>query len=264
MTKNTIKIFSLFTVLIMVIGILLFNIFNTNLDLQSDDVKELYSYLGNDSITKCSGELFYITNYSSYTSAEEDILICNAYLYASDAGESVSFDVTSDNVCEIDDLTILSSDGLTCLATKYDIATIKDAYYNIYNEELTEYVSFDLFNLTTCVYSEANDAYYCYNSNESSNSTVEYSSVYRLIKTAVKHIDGSITIKEYFINITDDYCNTDLTDNNPNFLCFSAYEEFTQTDEIDTDFMKTYAAVYVHTFEEDDGNYYWVSSEKIS
>lgn len=264
--KENNKFYLIVVLLLTLLGIFIYMFFNTNLRLNSDTVTQLYSYIGNESLTNCNSSLFYTGSTSSYTSADDDALLCNAYLYIEGSGEEVEFEVGEEETCSVDAL-LLDNDYNQdiCTATKYLVEDLEDAYFTIYGYDLEEYSTFTLSNGNICSYNEADGYYYCY-AGFDEEITISLSSAitYRLLKSAVDKSDDTIVIKDYFINLVDSKCYTDVDLNSQVSTCttyISSNEDLT----IDSSFMKSYAAIYEHVFEMDtDGNYHWVSSTKIS
>lgn len=263
------KVASLFMVIVLTIsllGILIYMFFYTNISLTGDTVTELYSYLGNDKITNCADDLFYLSSGASYSTMDSESLLCNAYLYVEDSGVEVEIEEgDEEGICSIDTLLLATDyESDICTALQYNIETLSDAYYTIYGETLTSYDSFSLSNGTVCSFNEDDGYYYCYSSAEEITISLSSDITYRLLKSAVDVYDGTIVIRDYFLNISDSTCYADIANTNKNYDCTSYIEEFSDL-QIDNDFMKSYSGLYEHTFEQDEnGDYHWISTEKIS
>lgn len=265
MTKDNKKMFMIIVFLMSILGILVYMFLFTNLSLSGEVTTSLYAYLGNDNLISCDGELFYTSSESTYYTIDDDLLICNAYLYSLDSGEEVILEADDDlDTCLLGAVSILiDEDEVGCTTTMYPIENIKDAYYTIYGKILDEYLTFYLTDSTTCSYIEDDEAYYCYQSSDETIITFGSAFNYRLLKSSVKKYDDTIVITDYFMNIIDQTCYEDFGENNKNYDCSNYIEEQTNI-TVDSNFMKSYAALYEHTFEEVDGVYHWVSSIKIS
>ncbi|MFI3260112.1 MAG: hypothetical protein R3Y13_00135 [bacterium] len=263
MTKKNYSIFFGIIFVIAIVGILNYLLCNKNLSVNDSKVLELYSYLGNDSITICDGSIFYSENVSNYSNAEESLLICNAYLYSDREGEVLELD-TVDGVCSIDDMKIAPmSDIDACQVTKYEVGDIEQAYLELYGNELTDYEPFVINTSMKCSYNEKNLSYYCYYPAYEVLVSSDSSKIYRLIKNVIEETDGTILIRDYFIYVKSETCYTDLDAKNKNDNCTIQFNKKSDL-VIDTSFMKNYGTLYEHTFEYNDGNYYWINSEKIS
>lgn len=266
MTKEYNKLFLVIVLGISLIGILIYMFLFTNLNLTGDTVTDLYSYLGNDQVTNCSADLFYISSGVTYDTMDSDALICNAYLYIEDSGEVVEISQGEEEGTCVMDTLLLATDyeADICTATKYSTDDLTNAYYDIYGKTLDSYESFYLSNGNVCSYNENDEYYYCYASSEEITISLSSTITYRLLKSAVDVYDGSIVIRDYFINIADSTCYTDIENTNTQYDCTSYIEDFSDL-QIDSSFMKSYSGVYEHTFKEDEnGDYHWVSSIKIA
>lgn len=264
--KDINKIFMIFVLSIILIGVLIYMILFTNLSLNGELTTELYSYIGNDQVTNCDDDLFYLSEGVTYDSLDASALICNAYLFIESSGEELEVNESSEEgTCEIDALLLSTDYGSdVCTATKYDVDELSDAYYTIYGKTLETYESFSLSNGDICEFNVSDSNYYCYASTDevavSFNSTITY----RLLKNSVDVYDGTIVIRDYFLNINSSTCYEDITIDNKNYDCTYAVEDFSEL-QIDTNFMKTYGSIYEHTFTKDvNGDYHWISTTKIS
>ncbi len=263
MTKN--KFFITIVLFISVIGVLIYTLLYTNLKIDNKKVTNLYSYIGNDNLTKCADDLFYLSDGASITSLSENALICNAYLNVVDKGTEEKFALEEEGSCKVGSL-LLSPDNNSneCTALKYNLNDIKESYYNIYGTSLSSFETFSLQNGNVCSFNEIDNMYYCYKSASETTIDLSQSNVYRLLKSAVDVYDGTIVLKDYFLNISNNVCYIDINNNNKNYDCINFLKD-NPNYEIDIKFMKKYGTLYEHTFKKDNnGEYHWIKSKKIA
>lgn len=265
MNKEKSLLFLIIVMGISLVGVIIYMFLYTNINLSDDLVSELYSYIGNDQISNCNDPLFYESGIVNREESDSSALLCNAYLQLTNSLETVEIEENEEGSCSIDALLLVTDyNSDVCTATKFSLDTIKDVYFSIYGQTLTEYVSFELSNDKICEYNAEDGFYYCFNASDEMTVSLVSSITYRLLKSAVKVYDGTFVIRDYFININDSNCYHDLANLNKHYTCTNYIVDNPDV-QIDSLFMRTYSGLYEHTFKSDDnGGYYWISSKKIS
>lgn len=236
------------------------------LDMQSDEITNLYSYLGEVDVNRCGGLNQYSGEEVTYDTISNEHKLCMAYYHLAD--EEITqdqIDVTSTNdndvsVCEVGEgIKLVAEEGEdTChyqIINQNDLAV---AYQNIYGQKLPDDESFYI-NGTDACYLNGED-YYCGEAETFVVSLTPESTIYRLMNKAVEKMNGDIVITDYYLRISDNKCYSSNTTEEEISACSSALSE-NENLEIDATFVQEHGMLYEHTFKQDsNGNYYWYSS----
>lgn len=236
------------------------------LDMESDEITQLYSYLGEVDVNRCGGLNQYTGEEVTYDTISNDHKLCMAYYQL--AGDKIAkeqMDVTSTNdndvsICEV-------GEGIRLVAEeKEDIchyqiierSALSDAYQTIYGEEIPDDASFYINGTDACYLN--GDAYYCGEAETFVVSLSPEATIYRLMNKAVEKMNGDIVIEDYYLRISGNKCYSSNDSSDEISACSTALAE-NENVAIDSAFVQKYGALYEHTFKQDtNDNYYWYSS----
>lgn len=262
--KNAIIILTV----IVIITILVIIVLNTglfgNLNTESEKVKDLYSYVSNNELSRCNG----LINYQDKKVTAKDLSVSDKLCYVTNNDnfnekkfkKEILKVIKKDNVCSLEKGKVFATDnykGKKCTVKKYDKKLINDLYEKIYGETLKdENVSFMIDEYNICYYHK--DSYYCGLAESFTFTIGNDSMIYRIIDKAVEK-GNKITIYDYFLKIDDNKCYTSYNGTNTNNDCNNKIDDKTK---INSKFIKKYGTLYKHEFTKKDGNdyYSWVSS----
>lgn len=254
MNKNSKFILLLSICIIAVLGIF-FIIKGQELDIESEEIKKLYHYLGEENESHCNG----LNVYKDKTVTKDDISLenklCLAY-FESENKETGELPVTGTNknkvkICQKGDITI-ASDEKTCNYTKISKEELNSSYKTMYGEDINEFKTFYISSKNAC-YLEGD--YYLCGAAETYNYIISApTKIYRVLTKAIKKGE-EIILTDYYLKISDGKCyavgNTENTD------CTKALEN----NEINIDFLKKYGSKYEHVFKHEKNTpYHWVKS----
>lgn len=232
------------------------------LDMESEQVKELYSYLGEVDIYHCGGLNTYSDKTITKSEISPDNLLCMAYYNLTEKKketvESKEKNKNGDKICKVgENITFAADDDESnCNYNVIKTSELSASYKDIYGEEIVEYKDFEITSDKKCFLEE--DTYYCGTTETFTYSITPQSTVYRLMKKAVKELNGDIIIYDYFLKDSAGKCYSKNSYTEENEECTNALKDAT----IDKDFLKKYASTYKHTYKKDEnGNYYWLKSE---
>ena len=132
------------------------------------------------------------------------------------------------------------------------------AYKEVYGEDIVEYKDFDIDSDKKCILE--GDTYYCGTTETYTYSITPESTIYRLMKKAVKELNGDIIIYDYFLKEAAGKCYSKNNYQNENENCSNA---LSKNITIDKSFLKKYGTTYKHTYKKlaDSDNYYWEKTE---
>lgn len=262
MTKK--KIISILAVVcIIIILCLAFILSDKELDLESEQVKSLYKYLGEVDIYHCGGLLTYSENTVTKDTLSVSNKLCMAYYELSDEQKtSKNMDSTEINkndlkICKVGENAVFTTedDQDYCSYVEINLNDLNQAYEKIYGENNTSQDSFYITNSDAC-YLEG-DVYYCGKAETFTYSLMPEATIYRLLNKAVTKLNGDIVIYDYYLKVSNDKCYLANDTSSEDTTCTKALK-----DTIDAEFVRKYAALYKHTYQKDEnGNYYWVKSE---
>ena len=263
MKKKVVMIGSI--VVVIALLFLVFFLGNRPLDLKSDEITTLYSYLGDVNINICGGLNQYTGDEVTYDSLSNNNKLCLAYykLNNNQIVEDVS-EITKTNeydldICEVGEGSLfVSGEDKKChykIISKDDLAT---SYEKIYGNELPHEEEFYISNNHAC-YLEG-DEYYCGEAVTFTQSLTPESVVYRLMNKAVKELNGNIVIFDYYLKISGNKCYLSNSFDDENTECSKELENNPNL-EINEDFVLKYGSLYKHTYKQDkNNNYYWFMS----
>ena len=249
---------------LLVIGLVIVFVIINSKKLATDDklVLNLYNYLGSNDLNICGGLAIYSNELVDETKLDVSQKICNAY-YQLDLDESYIIKIDKskkNNTCSVGENIVFATDDVeneTCNVTKVESKLINDKYKEIYGKDIENLEQFQYDATTVCYYE--NDYYYCGLSDGYTLTFGNEPQTYRTIKEAIKSGD-ELYIYDYFLKIVNDECFYNFTDNQKNEDCTN---NLISDKDIDFDFMKKYGTLYKHTFKENNGSYYWISSTPV-
>ena len=251
-------------VIIVVVILLVIFLGDKRLDLESDQVQTLYTYLGEVDVNRCGGLNAYTGEEVMYDTISNENKLCMAYYALSDdekSSESTEVTTTNENdinLCEIGEGIRLASDedDNTCNYTVISENDLNNAYQKIYDQESPDEESFYISSTEACFLEEGE--YYCGNSETSKVTIVPEATVYRLLNSASKKMNGDIVITDYYLRVSNNKCYANNSSNDEISACSTALEGDT---EVTREFVQEYGTLYEHTFKQDDnGAHYWYSS----
>ena len=261
-------VFVLGLVVVVIVLVLIIFIGDRPLDLESEEVTQLYSYLGEVNAYHCGGLNQYTGEEVTYDDIANNHKMCIAY-YELDSSslehQSASIVEVNDSdipICEVGEGILITAeeDEDLCYYQVVSKSDLASAYEKIYGQELPEEESFDINVMDVCYLQ--GDNYYCGGAETFDFSLASEATIYRLLDKAVETIQGDIVISDYYLRISNNACyssngNADMEISD----CTSALAENPDT-EITTSFIQQYGVIYQHTFKKDQNdNYYWFASE---
>lgn len=254
--------------IIVVIVVVLLAIFlgDKTLDLESDEIANLYSYLGEVDVSHCGGLNQYTGDEVTYDTLSNGNKLCMAYYELND--QVISKDnaqVTSTNdqdvpVCEIGEgIRLAAEEGEeTCNYQVIKQEDLANSYRTVYGEDIPGDESFYISGTEACYLN--GDEYYCGDAETFVVSLAPEATIYRLPNRAVEKMNGDIVITDYYLKISGNKCYFSNNTDDEVTACTTLLEENENVD-IDSEFVQEYGVLYEHTFKQDqDGNYYWYSS----
>jgi len=259
-------------VIIIIVAILLvaaiFFIGDKKLDLESDEIKNLYSYLGEVDIYRCGGLITYNDNETTKEDISSENSLCNAYYNTNEnklktnSIESTDTNSNKIKICKVGDKTTIAAneDSKECTYNTISKEDLNETYKKIYGEDIKTYEEkFQISDSKTC-YLEG-ETYYCGEAETYTYSLGNDATIYRLMDKALKTHNGKITITDYFLKISSNKCYASNNSTNELTTCS---EEITSGKKIDAELIKKYGSLYKHTFVKDaNENYYWNKSENV-
>lgn len=264
MKKKVVVILGIIAIIIVVLLVIFLG--DKNLDLTSDNVKKLYSYLGEVDIYHCGGLNQYSGEEVGYTTISNENKMCMAYFELDDEDlkkETSNVTATNDNdlkVCEIGEgIRLVSSNDKEC---NYEIVSkeaLENSYKNIYGNKLPDENEFYINSNTACYLKDNN--YYCGEAETFIYSLTPESTIYRLLNSAKEKMNGNIVISDYYLRVSDNKCYQSNNNDSEITSCSKQLAENPDL-EINSEFVSKYGAIYEHTFNYDNNtdNYYWSSS----
>lgn len=238
------------------------------LDLNSEEVSTLYSYLGEVDVYHCGGLNQYMGEEITYDDISTSNKLCQAY-YATKKDniqqEESNTTTTNDQdvaICEVGDSIRLAADE-NKNSCSYQIIKKEDlnkAYNNVYGTNIPEEdnTSFNIGATESCYLEEGE--YYCGNAETFTWSLRPESTIYRLLNKAVKKMNGDVIITDYYLRISENKCYSSNDADSELTACSKALSENPNT-TIDSEFVQKYGTLYEHTFKKkSNGTNYWYSS----
>ncbi|MGN1379561.1 MAG: hypothetical protein ACI4XR_04120 [Bacilli bacterium] len=237
--------------------------FHNSLDINGNEVTMLYDLIEHD-INYCDGLVFYQDNEVSIDSLSYDQKMCLAYQKSDDYEEDYLNTNKNKENCSINkkELFLKEENEDLCKITKVKTDILNKNYDKIFNDSITNYDDFRLNGENTCYFNNDDNIYYCGSSIERKVEVGWSPTTYRFIQKAVKK-GNNIIIYDYLLLINNNICYedinktvnskcTDILNNNPDKT-------------INIKFVKKYGSLYKHIFtKNEEGNYYWKSTAKVS
>ena len=264
MKKKVVFVVGIIIVVVVVLLVILLG--DKHLDLNSDEVTTLYSYLGEVDVNHCGGLNQYTGEEVTYDSISNGNKMCIAYYELNDDQKiSETHDVTTTNdndisICEIGEGTrLVASEGEDfCNYEAISKNDLNSIYNKVYGQDLPSDEEFYI-NTNIACYLDG-DNYYCGEPETFVQSLTPEATVYRLMNSAIEKMNGDIVISDYYLKVSGNKCYSSNNFDDEISACSSELED-NENLEIDAEFVQEYGALYEHTFKADDqGNYYWYSS----
>lgn len=254
MNKNSKFLLLLSICIISVIGIF-FVIKGKELDIESEEVKKLYHYLGEENESHCNELSVYKDKIVTKDDISLENKLCLAY-FETENKEIGELPITGSNknkakICKKGEITFTSDDN-TCHYTKVSKEELNNNYKTIYGEDISEFKTFYIDSKTACHLK--GDYYLCGGAETYSFSISAPTDVYRVLTKAIKKGE-EIILTDYYLKISNGKCYTNESSENSD--CTKAIEN----NEIDVAFVKKYGAEYEHVFKNEKNTpYHWVKS----
>lgn len=261
------------TILVAICGIALiialFLLGDKNLDINSNEITELYSKLGEVDINHCGGLFTYGDEDISLDNANKEYTLCMAYhqIKKEDIAKKKA-DVTGKNesktnICKIGETTLSTEDNKTeCEYEEFDVKKLEEAYNGLYGSKISEGDSFYTSTSTAC-YKEG-EKYICGEAETYKIAISPESNIYRVINKAIKKLNGTIIIEDTYLKISNKACYTKPGVKDKNEEC-SKFLEDKDINALDEDtiinLVNKYGTKYEHTFKENNKNHYWFETK---
>lgn len=254
-------------ILIIVVILLVAAIFfigDKKLDLESDEVNNLYSYLGEVDIYHCGGLITYNENDTSINEINSENALCNAYYNVTNTKENkiekTGVNSSKTAICKVgDNVTFkVEEDTNECSYITISKDDINQAYNKIYGEDIKKYEDkFQISDSKVC-YLEG-ETYYCGEAETYTYSIGNDATIYRLKEKAVKTHNGSkIIISDYYLKVSNGTCYKNASSEELE----ECSKEIEAGAKVDAELIRKYGSLYKHTFLKDSkDNYYWSKSE---
>ncbi|MCM1053519.1 MAG: hypothetical protein NC483_06065 [Ruminococcus sp.] len=233
------------------------------ISLDSEEIKTLYSYLGEVDTYHCGGLKSYNGTEVTLNNLNKDDALCMAYHNLEEnkkSREETSITNKNDSdieVCKIsDEVTIVANeDSDKCSYYTFSKDELNESYQKMYGEKIKDYINFYISSNEKCFVD--GDTYYCGNAETYNYSIGSDATIYRMLNKAIKKNNGEIVIYDYFLKVMNNTCYKTASNANVDSECTENLK-----DNIDKDFVEKYGTLYKHTFKKDkNGNYYWFKSD---
>lgn len=259
--KNKKYLILLVICITIILGIFLL-VKDKQLDVNSEQIKDLYSYLGEVENNHCDGLNTYIEGTITNSEVPLETKLCMAY-FKTQAKENGTLEITGtsknkNKICKEGDVTFVADEkNKSCSYTKVTKEEINQSFKRLYGENIPEYKIFYINNDDACY--EKGEEYLCGESETFSYSISPSAVVYRLLTKAVEK-DDEIILTDYFLKVSDNKCYVANIGTTENEECT---KNLVNAGDINTKFIHNNGTRYEHIFKKDsDGNYYWYQSSK--
>lgn len=250
--------------LVIIIGIIfiIFGILNHNkLNENSDLIKEIYNYIGNNDLQLCGGLKTYDSKEVKASDIENDTKLCMAYnLLKEEDRDTIKLDqMKNKKTCSLNNEIIFATDNYEdeiCTLKKIDKSTINNQFKKMYGYSIESYDDFQIDGVTQCYFKD--DAYYCGLSEKFTYTIGAEPHTYRSIKN-VKTKNDELYIYDYFLKVVNNECYSSYIGDEKIEACTKNYDD----DKVNYKFLKKYGTIYKHTFKKSGDSYYWEKSEPI-
>jgi len=255
----------LFIFIILLVIIVFFLVGDKKLDLESNEVNKLYSYLGEVDIYRCGGLISYGEKAITKDDLSDNNTFCNSYYNLTENDikilEVKSTKTGKNKICKVGDNTFIPDENSNnCMYTEITKKDLNKAYQKIYGEEISKYIDkFSISDSEVCYLK--GEIYSCGNTGTYTYSIGTNATVYRIMDKAVKtYSDSKITISDYYLKISNNICYK----NGSSEELEECSKEIKAGAKIDAELIKHYGSLYKHTFLNDsNNNFYWSKSEPI-
>ena len=248
----------LFILVLCIIIIVIVHLIRVDHIINNDQIKSLYSILGNENTALCNGLISYNYSYIDQTSRESTELLCQTYtMLDSSLVEKISVPLANkEDYCLFENEKFYPGvQQKVCNIEKIYAPNISALYNRIYGIPLLHYINFKISNNKTCFYNE--NYFYCGidKKTDNNNIIIDISSTsYREIYNVVEKGE-TVFIYDYFIKINNNKCYKDYNENYENVDCSNNLSKYTVKE-----LLRKYGTIYKHEFE----NNSWISSEPIN
>ena len=259
--KNFYKLLLFLLIVGLVIIIWSYISYKTNYQVNKELSEELYNYFTTNDLESCSGLFNYSDKLVNFESVDSKAKLCIAYQKAnkeSMAEETLTKDKKA-LTCTKDKMIFrVNDDEKSCTVNKMSNSIISDEYKKIFGKDIEEAKSFQPDNMHIC-YIKGDDLY-CGLSETYTYVLGADVDIYRVIEKTIEK-SSEIEIYDYFVKIANDECFLNYTTPDKDINCT---EKLPKDHNIKYKFLKKYGTMYKHIYKKDDnGNYYWLSSEPI-
>ena len=231
-----------------------------SLDIKSDEVQNLYSFLGDEYLDYCGGMPLYISGEVTPLTLDDNTKMCLAYKQLNNkqkSSENISKYKKKD-YCTVNATKIrLDKENDYCVVETFSLKTFNKAYGTIFKDEMPTLDEFALSDEITCIFEEEKGSYVC---GAQYVQTIELGwapTTYRMIASA-KQKGDKIYITDYFLAINNDRCYIANDGKTENKECSKKINSKTK---YKSRFVAKNGQKFIHTFAQDkNGNYYWEST----
>lgn len=245
-------------IILTVVGLILIG--DKTLDLDSNQVKELYGYLGDTDINHCGGLQVYSKNAITSDDIDEQDMMCMAYYKSTsklkDEVQSTGKNEYGTLICRVgENLSLAADEDGKCEYEIIDASHLKSMYLKMYGKEPADMDKFYITDLKSCFLE--GDKYICGEATTFNYSISAEATIYRLIDKAVQKNNGDIIIYDYFLKVSDDKCYKSNSNLEENMDCTKALSD----KDIDQEFIRKYGTFYEHFYKKDSNGHHWVQSK---
>lgn len=264
--KNSKLIDKLYNIIIILLAIIVVVVFiyqnkenKINKELK-DKYREQYTYLSNSDLHNCNGLYNYSNKKIEYDDINIESKLCSTY-YKLDSNNNSNEIWKKDkkkNTCTKNNMKFRIDDNSdSCSVTISDKEEFSKIYKKIFNKDIEE-KEFKIDDLHVCYFNKNN--VYCGLSETYTIILENDYDVYRVINK-IEEKSSSVEIYDYFIKKDVDMCYKYYTTSDNNEKCTN---KILTKKDINYNMLKKYGTLYKHIYNKnEDGTYYWVSSEPI-
>lgn len=249
--------------------IALFLLGDKNLDINSGEITELYSKLGEVDINHCGGLFTYGDETISQENINKENALCMAYYQikkdniANKTTSVTGKNESKTNICKVGEITLSTDDDKNeCEYEEFDVKELESAYSDLYGSKISEGDTFYTSTSTAC-YKEG-EKYICGESETYKIAIAPESNIYRVINKAVKKLNETIIIEDTYLKISNKICyiKPGVKDKSEECSKFLEDKDINSLDE-DTiiNLVNKYGTKYEHTFKENNNNHYWFETK---
>lgn len=245
-------------IILTVVGLILVG--DKTLDLDSEQVKELYGYLGDTDINHCGGLQVYSKDAITSDDIKDRDMMCMAYykstIKSKEEAQSTGKNEYGTLICRVgENVSLAADEDGKCEYEIVDASHLRSMYLKMYGKESKDINNFYITDSKSCFLE--GDKYICGEATTFNYSIAPEATIYRLIDKAVQKNNDDIIIYDYFLKISDDKCYKTNSNLEENLDCTRELS----VDEIDQEFITKYGTLYEHVYKKDGNSYHWVQSK---